>query len=893
MYFALWYTKIVLHKYLTIIFQLITDTKHVKTNLVDYCDKYTSVQRWKDSQKDVRFELPYAKDEFSTQANAEVIHCNRQSVNTIACQIDNLESSSNFNSTHDIVSKEFKIDIENDSCEFAKQSTVLTKTKSGTFTMELDEQVIESLQKIANEDLILFLSFKKSDSGCLIVHFDGQNNFEYNTQKVALRATQSGTKYLEIHKNLIDILENSDKYNIGAHANSKSLNLNEVDEKVGEDFITLQEKNEECFSKDSYDVFNGRAKCSDYKDIFKKNCGCIILTHSSCRTCNNSLMKTDETEIIDTRCIDNDTPNKVENKRNATSNLCVPTCIEQLQDYSFELQHLFEQGNIKITVQMKMNNKLFKKFETIITRSSSGTIGAALVQLASLGHIPLDGIEYQVSLSKTISNTYIVNLDQSTETFNAVLKKSISGNVMLLPTTPQTKSQSKKDTGQPKVKLFKVKVGNYDNSHVELPAVLKLTSSNNFDIVLDKEYESRYKKTVRNDFPSEQQRYVLLQKTSSAYIIDLNNDNYVPHKNLNALLVKSKSDNIKIIVKGPISEYIGITKSKRSPVSSAQVLRQLLDKFHPASTNTENIRKNIKNHTFVGQKSCSDTQLYESVKVKLQINKGFASDPSASLKKTDSGHYAVILNKESKKTFLKSLRSFLVSNPNGLVPIIRTESGEIQLNFNRYQEEKGHYGSLKITSSGNVYVVVDAEALTTMSSNLNMNSKRSHAVNTRSFNIEEFINKEVSTTCNGKPVSGDCDISKCICEEMPFETLFWMNNTTGKDTGPVSQPMCWNPGDARTDEKSMKPSSKYHYKSTEHCCYVFDSVCSYHNSRYNHESNELLNNSTIYKEAQQMKIMKHKPTDYLEHPQVGRVLWDSLNYLPPQLPPFLRNVRYR
>ncbi|CAB3254933.1 unnamed protein product [Arctia plantaginis] len=870
------------------------DTKHVKANLVEYCDKYTSVQKWwRDSQKDVRFELPYAKDEFRLQANSTALPHNRQSVNSIACQFNNLESSSNFSSIQDIVSKEFKIAVENRG-KFVTQSTVLTKTNSGTFTMELDEQIIESLQKVTNEDPILFVSFKKSDSGCLIVHFDNKNNSVANTQKVALRTTQSGTKFLEIHKNIIDILENSDKYNMkNIRYSSKSANTYEEDKFRGH-YIAQDEKKKKFFLKDSHDAFNDQTNETDFKDILRKQCGCIILTHSSCRNCNNSLMKTDESEIIDFIYKDDETANNVERyaakKINGIPDVCMSTFTEQLQDYSFELQHLFEQGNVKITVQIKMNNELFNKFETVITRSLAGTIGVGIVQLSSLGHIPLDGIEYPVSLSKTMSNTYIVNLDQSSETFNAVFKKSISGNVMLLPTTPQTKNQSKKDAGQPEVKLYKLKVKNYDNCHVELPAVLKLTDSNNFNIVLDKEFESRYKKMVRNDFLSEQQRYVLLQKTPSAYVVDLNTDNHIHHENLNALLVKSKSGNIKIVVKGAIAECLGVTKTKRSPVSSAQVFKELLDKLHTASTNTKNQRKY--KPKFVGQKSSSDTQLYERVKIKLQINKGFASDPSAILKKTDSGHYAVILNKESKKTFLKNLRSFLVSNPNGVVPITRTESGEIQLDLKRYGEEKGHYGLLKITSSGNVYVVVDAEAVTTMSSNSNMNSKRSNAVDTRSFNIGEFVNKEVYTTCNGKPVTGVCDISKCICEEIPFETLFWKNNTNGKNTEQVSQPTCWNRTDARTDKVCMKPTLKYNYKPTEHCCYVFDSVCSYHDNRYSHESNELLNKSAIYKEAQQIKIMKYKHANNLEHPQVGKVLWDSLSYLPPQLPPFLRNVQY-
>ncbi|XP_075975675.1 uncharacterized protein LOC142976271 [Anticarsia gemmatalis] len=926
----------------------IENTKHLKTAIVQCCDK--STQHWEPPLTEVRYKLPCAAGKIELRPFRKASPYSQQQriyVNDGQSESGNIDEAS----TSRRVSKKFKVVIENNSGQFSNQFTELTKTDSGNLTMELNDEIIQLIEERTFEKPYMIVSLKKTIDGHLTLDFDSKDDVVSNTQRIVIRSTPSGTKLLEMHKSLVSSIENledqtTSRVNSDISENDKNTRNNHhktcpacsVSFDVRQS-ISKQEKgklapleeidnvNQQPTVSSSLESENKVVKYSTRPSNLKHQDGknsSSLFEHSS------SIRKKDEicgpggsekSDLI--RELQHKSMFQLESSISSPTPLSfayeIPDRFEipkKMQDYSLEFRRLYEKGNVVITLQIKSKcDSFLREFETVITKSPSGAIGADLIKIASSDYIPSDGTTNPVILSKTMSGTYIVNIDECNQKYNAVFKKCDSGTSMLIPIRPQNIRNFKLEKSDPNIEeLYKIKIAGYVDTPIELPAVLKKTESNNYTIVLDKEFENRYKQTLKVCVGKKKECFVHLKKAQSGYVIDLNANGYIPPHELNALVVKTGSGNIKVLVQGPVFDDIDRTTPKRSSTSSAQVFGEILSKLHPASSR-EFLGENLQKSKHVEYKSSSDTQLYDNVKGKLQVSKALFSEPAAVLKKTDSGQYAVILNKESKKTFINNLRSYLASNSNGLVPIKRTESGNIQITLNSDNEERGEYGSLKITSSGNIYVIVSSCVK-------GIEKYFDDKVNTTDVGVTKclsLMDKSVATTCNARPEDCDCELSKCVCAELQLETVDWLCNSLLGLDGTKSELVykvrsesngkklcsevisCF--GKLNTRDKSphivIKPSefrtSKHKLGSTKQCYYVTETFCPYHKDRYVGVSNELIEITGMCNKAQGGKGKKLEfDSGVKEYPPfVNQEMWNSLNNMPPQLPPFLRNITYK
>lgn len=964
------------------------------------------------------------------------------------------EEHTETNINQNVTKDQFKIAIENERGQINDQFTELTKTKSGRLAMELDEQIIELIEKKSKQDTYLFVSLKKTDSGGhLLVDFDTKENIVTDSQRVTVRRTPSGTRLLDMHKDIINKLKDTlsdDKPNFSTSKSiklspsptreespnrinsfnysppidsikQKSPEYNDKENNLPSQDVTKQpyqsdktkvkkyveneikpstfltegkiyERRKESQTslswksvsvEDKYSLSSGNknigkvCNCSpentitynwksgipiadnktvppktmttgiecknrkagntneklcncppcpqppvDYRwkpgdSVLKEEHDCVCPRDIPPSICCQPASDTDRLNEIKTEC---DCPNSQTSYswKSATSKslISLDEC-----DYVSELMQLYKQGNSNIAVKIRGEKGVVRKLLTVVTRTPSDTIAIYCKNMSSLGDISFEQKEYPVLLSKTGSGTYFVGIGKYDVALNAILKKTLSGGMLLIPKSNQKESIIKPGLEE----YFKVKVTGVRDYPVVLPAVLKTTPSDNYIIVLDKEFEKRYRQTVKEYIETDSECVVDLNRSNSGnYVIDLDIEDDGHLIKRNALLVKSSSGDIKVLVHGPDFDSMVQSASKKSSSSSAKPFGKLINKL-PASSRQFH-RENLRKSKFLDKRASSDTEIYGKVRVKLQDNKRLLSEPSAILKKTDSGQYAIILNKESKKTFISNLQSYLSTNSKGLVPIKRTDSGEIIIILNNNVEEKGHYGSLKITSSGNIYVVVDEEAIKGMAKDSRKNDVSSVDDSRCKRDTESIVihvNKAVTTTCHARPQDCECDASKCVCGDLQLETVDWLHNNSQKAFH--QNPSCFwrkytvEPDCNRRDnccviakkdrdtpiDKSphivIKPAcdcqpADKKFGSMEQCYYLLDSVCPYHTDRYDNVSNEILEISGCHKaqeNSRRNKIEFEANNGLPINIGQNRKTWDSLNYLPPQLPPFLSNVRYQ
>ncbi|XP_032516701.2 uncharacterized protein LOC116769660 [Danaus plexippus] len=254
-------------------------------------------------------------------------------------------------------------------------------------------------------------------------------------------------------------------------------------------------------------------------------------------------------------------------------------------------------------------------------------------------------------------------------------------------------------------KIFQVKViGTPELNEKDEFFALKSTRSGNFEIVLDKEFEKWYKETVKNQEGEDDEYYMRLKRTDSGnYVLNVEDNNESTLHSKNALLVKSDSGNIKVIVneaaKSPMKKE-SFSKSILSPKTFKDLLQKL-----PASCK-ELQMENIKKSHLRPQKSISDSGLYGRTKFDLQNEQYFPSDNTPVLNMTSSGEFTVTLNKEAKKSFINNLKNYLSTSSKGLVPIRRSVSGVIYVDLSS-SNNLSNYGTVKITPSGNIYITLD------------------------------------------------------------------------------------------------------------------------------------------------------------------------------------------
>ncbi|KAH9632567.1 hypothetical protein HF086_012374 [Spodoptera exigua] len=810
--------------------------------------------------------------------------------------------------------EQFKISIEDKSGLTSNQFTELKQTKSGRLAMELDEQLIDMIEKKSQDNPSLFVSIKNTSSGNLLVDFNTKENETDNTHKVTIRRTSSGTRLLDIHKNVINILKGS-LYNKSADTHiSKSIKLAMSPKKQDSLIQVVGSNKADVNTLQLHDInsekhiIQHKAENKGERERDKNSCKDIISPSS-----NSQLKSINELPLP----ADSATKSSLGKELQRTDNLDRQK-LPRLQqssntfDLKSQFKKLYKKGNADVEVHIKEKDGVVQTFSTVVTKTTSGTIAIYVDKKTSLKYTHVIKNEHPVLLSKITSREYFVNLDRKGRVFNAIIRKTPSEGMLIIPESRsfiEIHSQSHKSGYNIKLTI----IGLQTPHALELPAILRTTSSLNYEIVLNKNIESKEKDHVNEFMENKKETTVNLHKTSSGnYIIDLDTENESHLTKQKALINKSSSGDMKVIIQKDVFESIVDLVSLESlsndysqpvgklPASSREIHRENLRKLKKMDKKTSNnsqVNKNSKDHD----------------------NKKIFSKKTGVVKMTKSGQYAVMLDEETKKAFMKNLQSFLSTNSDGLIPIKRSDSGEIIINLNCGNKSKEHYGTLKITPSGNIYVVVDEEVIKTMTGRAKNKKLTDDAdVGTRSQHITNIIasvNKAITTTCNGQPDDCDCDAAKCVCSELQLDTFDWSSDFKPKKI----KPSIWTKANrkagsfhlkkrsvvAKSSSKSKpahivikpicdcRPKSK---KSTskKHCCFLIDSVCPYHQNRYDSVSNEILEITGLcnsHKNPSKNKI-EFEAINNPPNEEKGLQVWDSLNFLPPQLPPFL-NFDYR
>lgn len=576
---------------------------------------------------------------------------------------------------------------------------------------------------------------------------------------------------------------------------------------------------------------------------------------------------------------------------------------------SIEIQNIIKldlqrkyKDNKTTTIKLRTETGIHK-IKASVTKTLSGNIAVDINKLCDA--VKIDKKERNVALTRSDSGAIILN-EKIDDFTNAVIRKTASGSFLLVLVDPvfQTRKIAKSIT-PPIDRFYKVRIESLDYDTAEPPAVLKLTSSHNYLVVPDKEYVNPFKETIHNLFEDSTEYYINLTKTDSQnYVIQV--DDSWRKNEPNALVVKTNSRELKILKRRNTLTSVDSGRKRTSVASSSKVLGEIMDKL-PRSIDSARLSISSKK-SMMQKKSNSDSNVYEKVKLFYPDYKNLLADPSAILKMTNLGQYAVVLNKESKVTFIKNLKSYLKNNSQGLIPIKKTESGEITIVLNGEQTEKNHYGSLKITLSGNLYVIVDKELVRNMTEggSLYTDSVDNCVTDVNSRHIigklQCPVNKAVTTTCNAMP-GNDCDKSKCACSDIKFNKKEWIFNRDQTDRTINYSQICgidWikltsgpdGSNNIRVDESkengSHSPTNNINTKQLPHNITINPCTCEpqLENSHVN-QPKSINCIEAVCPINESVSNWPHVSKDVQNDSS-----WDSLNFLPPQLPDFLKKIIY-
>ncbi|CAH1286809.1 unnamed protein product [Chrysodeixis includens] len=1034
---------------------LCQNTKDLKAVVKDNTNKSTGVKVSEEKNYNKRLDLP-PKNSLNNVAKVASGPSVQKDVSPKALNIEKPIPEKKQPSTYKTKEK-FKIAIENQKGEINDQLTELTETNSGTLAMELEEHIVELIEEKSKIKPYLYVSVKTTDSGHMLVGFDTENNTVPMSQKVTVRRTPSGTKLIDMHKDIINKLKKSGSDGIDSKlpkAPKLSSSSKDLESKSQEHEKQSNRKDVIKTNKEVESITNAKSKEGTASKVIKKSslstlsgksgvspvasksnkmavldseepkkhtqireddnlplpliivetdpqeptaqeeifmdddCGCVPAPAISYVWIPKVFVKQPNRAQTDTAKKENilKTPIQVKVKepkkppkinqakeydcvcpKDAPPVCCVcprdipPICCRKTvkvkkdqqplstlkevtleivdqrlieikpecqciltsptasfksatsksylsvgdTDYLPELNELYKKGNVSAVLKVRSKNEIVRKLDTVIVKTPSGTLAIHGKDKAILENIGFDENEYPVLLTKTASDAYFVGIGQYDRSLNAVLRKTQSGGILIIPKSNKS-HQAETHSQSALEKAYKIKVTGVKNYPVELPAILKATPSNNFIIVLDKEFEKRYKETVQ-EYVGEKRECIidLTRSLSGSYVIHLDTKDENSLQKKNALLVKSPSDTIKVLVGGPEFETMVKSLSNRSSTTSSMAFGKLVSKL-PASSR-EFHRDRLKKSQILDKKSSSDTQLYE--KVRLQL-----SEPSAVLQKTASGQYAIILSKESKKAFMNNLQRYLNSNSQGLVPIKRTESGQITILLNSKDKSKRSYGSLKITASGNIFVTVDEKTLTGIpkSDKMNETSGMVEACSTITDRVNpNSINKSVTTTCHAG-MGTSCDTSKCVCVDMQKHTDDWLHSKSAKKkcTAPWNEPakeaICGVDNvckflnsdkppkvsqiDARPDCDCGPPKTKYR-GFDEQCFFLFDTICPYFKNRCKGVSNKLLDRTGLCNKKREE--INRKKSEFTGTSKNSYHSLDSFNCPSFLWPQFLKDVYFR
>ncbi|KAG6440742.1 hypothetical protein O3G_MSEX001461 [Manduca sexta] len=849
------------------------DSKQLKAGIIKPCDKVTCGSLWDEAKEKANRSYSQIEKEIGKEIYSEISVAEKfkkvPSVQTDVFSEAQRHLSSEISlpaKSYDSKNVTFGKDIKEenpkerfkvifgDDDHTSNLFTELKTTESGKLALELDEKVIALIEEKCAENPNLFVTLNETDSGHNIIDFSPDENVLNKRQRIAIKKTPSGTRFLEVQKGFVNKLKQNDI-----------------------DINNIMNTNTNSSEKPEKNICETACDCKDHLGT-------------------------------------NENIPKISDDSNASDHKsCLP-----------ELQRLWNEGKKDIMLKVMGRNGVCKEINATLIENSPGVIGIDVSNISTFGDVTFKTGECPALLTPTGSGTLLLQISHE-DHYNVSLRRSTVGGIILVANDSILKAAEPTHYAheiKTKNEFFRVKVKSPNKLVEDPPAVLKITPSHNYKLVLDKEYEKTFKQTIDECIGDDYECFVELDETMSGNFMVILDDNNLSDNEPNALLTKSPSGHIKMLVNDPIFESVDSISPK--DISSSKVFGQLLEKLPPSSRQTKTA--NIKETTLNDTKSCSDSHLYDKVKMKLPDQKDLL-EPSATLTRTASGQYAVVLNKESKKDFVNRLRNYL-SGSQGLIPIKRTISGEITIALNSDGENNCGYGSLKITPSGNIYITVDEKVIEGMVKNVksteisNLGDELSkHIIGS----IKSPVNKSVTTTCNAKPETCSCDETKCVCKELQLDR--WLQgaskcsgsylkfgncadltkerkNSCGGykicDPQKCKEPCCAGSksgGSAKSPHIVIKPCDCRPIlpknPRSEECCYVVEAICPYHIDKYETVPNELLDISSLCNKSEKNDHALIGSKIKTKDDAVKDRSWDSLNYLPPQLPRFLQDVNFR
>ncbi|XP_045499273.1 uncharacterized protein LOC123696925 isoform X1 [Colias croceus] len=443
---------------------------------------------------------------------------------------------------------------------------------------------------------------------------------------------------------------------------------------------------------------------------------------------------------------------------------------------------------------------------------------------------------------------------------------------------------------------------------IKEPVILRRTQSGNYDIVMNKEFENQYKNTIKQYNGEEKDSCVRFCKANpQQYIISFDRSEKGDHKD--AYLIKSESGNLKLITCCELDPKY----RKKGSIVSANILENI---FNCRLKNRTELNKQKLQSILIKEKSCSDSNIYNRFKIDSLKQLGIESP--LKLQQTSSGLFTIVMDKESRKNFAKNLKSYLSDSSKGVVPIKKDENGEIVIVLNGELNNEVEYGSLTISPSGNIYInLTDTSTKKSIDASTDFTSHNELKWEQFIDEIQNPIVKAIATTCNAKEYSS-CDINKCVCKNIQYKSKTWfINDNDVKDSFNNKER---NNKDLKVSLGKLHDNNKPRHIVIKPCnkerefddrrCPVDEAVhqytdrfCHEHANRYNNLSNELLEISSLCNHSirettpnkQQSDgistSFRIKPVEKQVKSQRQKEIydWDSIEFLPHQLPPFLKD----
>lgn len=805
--------------------------------------------------------------------------------------IKNVPSSYDIQTRNEILTSEYK-NVESKKAVIKQVPEVsepkgnnvnIIDTPSGTIAVEVENTFLAILEKKLLENPNMHVYLRELNSGQLIIDFKPQENV--SNLKVQVTKSPTGEIQFVLFKNL-----------------SKYIYPCESCEYVCEqatdvESIVLKVVRSQCKQKE-FSTDTTRKVCNEaQKNSISKN--------------RLAAKKTAKMEREDIRnFVEDILLHEIPKVRK------IHTCRltdEERNSIRKEMEIFYESSRGKLKLNVQGANGTTACVEANLTRTLSGNIAMDIEDMNCVGVIADSSKECPVLLKKSASGAYIlfVGYQRPEQEPNTVLRRTASGHMLIVITEPALTSlilpiPSFEELVQQKI--CRVRVKGASSRVTSLPAFLKLTSSGNYILVLDKEFEKQFNDRIINSMNDHSQCYVELQKTASdAIVINFDNECNIKkcHDKQNALLVKTPSGHLKILVNG--SEYSRLTQNLRKVDSSrsSKAFEELLQHMHILSSPGCSRSKNKPEGPF--KKQNSDSQLLDSDKNAHLTN----FDRPIKIQKTPSGQYAVVLDKNSKKAFLTDLKNYLSVNIKGLVPVRRTSPGDIIIVLDTKGQTTDLYGSLTITPSGNVYVTMDENVLKALSAPPSaMTQLGSHHIIKK---VKHPENKGVDSNCTALCDGCLCDPS-CICKDL-LECVDKRKKSqqlkcgySNKITNSLRRNLPCNASKCyascciknrftRTNVTENFPCecvnpSFSEQRNTQQCYYMYNSGLPTHENL----SNELVmsnpcseadkNMSSTYVLGDSLKEFN----SLTSNESVDSSTYDW-NYLPPQLPSFLGNFR--